>query len=326
MYHDGESEKVLGRWLSAKDRGSYYLTTKLPMMMIGSLEQAEQIFEEQRSRLGEEYFDFYLLHALNKETFQKSLDMGILQYCEGLKAQGKIKHLGFSFHDDYGAFEYILQYRDWDVCQIQLNYADTKEQAGMRGYELAKERGIPLIVMEPVKGGSLAVLPDVIADEFRRIHPDRSLASWALRWVGSLPNAMVILSGMSTMEQVDDNLDTFEHLEVIDAVEQGVIDQAVKKIKQRVRNGCTACKYCMPCPTGVNIPQNFALWNEFAMFENTKDICFKWGAMFPDAERAKNCILCGECERKCPQGISIRDDLAVLQKELDVVLTAKDAF
>lgn len=323
MYHDGESERFVGKWLDTKDRNSYFLTTKLPVVMINSLEQAKEIFEEQRRKLNKEYFDFYLLHALNKQTFQKSVELGILQYCEELKAQGKIKYLGFSFHDDYEPFEEILQYRDWDLCQIQLNYTDTEEQAGIKGYDLTEKAGIPLVIMEPVKGGSLAKLPDMISGELMNMHPDKTLSSWAYRWVGSLPNVKVVLSGMSAMEHVEDNINTFQKFEPITPEEHGAINRAVEKIKKRVKNGCTTCRYCMPCRAGVNIPENFTAWNDYAMFENPNDIYFKWGVMIPDAQKAKNCIRCGVCEKKCPQKISIRENLETLQTELDAVYAAR---
>ncbi len=323
MYHNGDSEPFVGKWLDTKDRSSYFLTTKLPLVMIDTLEQAKQIFEEQRKKLNKEYFDFYLLHALNKHTFKKSVDLGIVQYCEELQKQGKIKYLGFSFHDDYETFEEILQYRDWDLCQIQLNYTDTEEQAGMRGYDLAEKSGIPMVIMEPVKGGSLARLPEAIASEMIRKYPDNTLSSWAYRWVGSLPNVKVILSGVSEMEHVEDNIKTFQHFEPIAPEEQGIIDRAVKKIRARVKNGCTACRYCVPCPAGVNIPENFSAWNGYAMFENPNDIYFKWGIMIPENEKAKNCVRCGACEKKCPQKISICDNLATLQSELDAVYATR---
>ncbi|QIB69704.1 aldo/keto reductase [Aminipila butyrica] len=319
MYHNGDSEAFVGNWLNTKDRDNYFLTTNLPVVMINSLEQAKAIFEEQREKLNKEYFDFYLLHALNKHTFKKSVELGIVQYCEDLKAQGKIKHLGFSFHDDYNTFEEILQYRNWDLCQIQLNYTDTEEQAGLRGYTLAEKAGIPIVVMEPVKGGSLANLPETVAGEMTSMHPDWTLSSWAYRWVGSLPNVKVILSGMSTMAQVEDNIKTFQHFKPISSEDQGIIDRAVEKIRARVKNSCTFCRYCMPCPAGVNIPENFAAWNGYGMYENPNDIYFKWGIMISDAEKAKNCVHCGACEKKCPQKIAIRDNLATLQTELDTI-------
>lgn len=323
MYHDGKSETFVGKWLDKHDRNSYFLTTKLPMGMIDSLEQAKEIFEEQRKKLNKDYFDFYLLHALNKNSFKKSVDLGIIKFCEELKEQGKIRSLGFSFHDDFEAFDEIIHYRDWDLCQIQLNYMDTEEQAGMKGYKIAEELGIPVVVMEPVKGGSLANLPDSVTADLKKIDKEASLASWAYRWCGSLPGVKVILSGMSNMEQTKDNLKTFENFKPLGQEELEAVDKVAVKVRSRVNNNCTACRYCMPCPAGVDIPSNFAIWNGYAMYQNKHEIEFQWKRAIKEEEKAKNCVECGKCEAKCPQKISIRKDLATLQKEFDEIVYAK---
>lgn len=320
MYHNGESEKFIGKWLDKHDRSSYYLTTKLPIMMINSLDQAKEKFQEQQKKLNKEYFDFYLIHALNRNTFKRAVDLGIIEYCEELKAQGKIKYLGFSFHDDYEVFEEIINYRQWDLCQIQLNYMDTEEQAGLKGYQLAEEKGIPVVIMEPVKGGSLANLPDAVLTELNEINPQASPASWAYRWVGSLPAVKVILSGMSAMEHVEDNLNTFINFQPLNEMELKAVNRIPEKLSERVRNSCTGCRYCMPCPFGVNIPKNFSLWNNYGMYENVRNTKNQWGNFMKEEEKAKSCVKCGKCEKECPQKISIRDDLERVQKELDAVL------
>lgn len=208
-YHNGESEPFLGRTLKKYPRESFYLATKLPMWDIKTSEDVKKIFYKQLERLQTDYVDFYLIHCLDKEKWQQVLDLGVIPFLEDMKQQGKIRFLGFSFHDDFDTFKKILTYRDWDFCQIQYNYIDTEIQAGDRGYELTEELGIPLVIMEPVKGGALASLPQEISVRFTDFDPLCSLASWALRWVASKPNVKVVLSGMSTMEQVKDNLDTF---------------------------------------------------------------------------------------------------------------------
>ena len=219
-YHHGDSEPFVGRVLKKYDRSSYYLTTKLPLWDLNTLEDAKAMFENQLKRLDVTYVDFYLLHAVDKAKWEKAKQLGILAYCEELKAQGKIRNFGFSFHDEYDVFEEILTYRKWDFCQIQYNYVDTQEQAGDRGYALAEKLGIPMVIMEPVKGGSLSKLPQDLASRLKEAAPNSSISSWALRWVASKPNVKVVLSGMSTMEQVLDNLSIwsgyskeFPHLE-----------------------------------------------------------------------------------------------------------------
>ena len=209
-YHHGDSEPFVGRVLKKYPRDSFYLTTKLPLWDLTSLDDAKVMFEKQLVRLDVDYVDFYLLHALDKAKWEKAKQLGIVSYCEELKQAGKIRNFGFSFHDSYEVFEEILTYRAWDFCQIQYNYVDTDVQAGDRGYALAEQLGIPMVIMEPIKGGSLSYLPEDIAAEMKAYAPEKSISSWALRWVASKPNVKVVLSGMSSMEQVLDNLSTFE--------------------------------------------------------------------------------------------------------------------
>lgn len=321
-YHDGASETFVGKVLKKYDRSNFYLATKLPCWKVNKLEDVEPIFREQLAKLQTDYIDFYLLHALDKERFHKMVELGCVEKLEELKAQGKIKYLGFSFHDSYDVFEEIVNYRDWDFCQIQLNYMDANEkeefqQAGMKGYRLTEEKGIPLVIMEPVKGGSLAAFPEDITAKYRALDPDASVASFALRWVGSLSNVKVILSGMSTMEQVEDNIKTFTDFKPLSRKESETIDEIVELINSRIQNGCTGCRYCMPCPAGVDIPRNFRIWNVYHMYRNYNMVKDRWENGLAEENKAKNCIKCGKCEKACPQKLSIREDLARVQDDLD---------
>lgn len=315
-YHNHQSELFVGRVLNQYPRDSYYLATKLPCWDLDSLQYAKDMFENQQKRLDKDYFDFYLLHALNKDTWNKIRDLGVLSYLEDLQKEGKIRNLGFSFHDTYEVFEEILTYRPWDFCQIQLNYMDTEEQAGIAGYRLAEKLGIPIVIMEPIKGGSLSILPDDINQIFKSIHPDQSISSWALRYVASMSNVKVVLSGMSTMEQVEDNLKTFHSFQPLSFEEEQAIKCVKEAIKSRLQNGCTACKYCMPCPSGVNIPQNFAIWNQHHMYGNTELTKNKLKNL-PAEARADICMECGKCEIVCPQKISIREDLKRVKADFE---------
>lgn len=318
-YHNGDSEPFVGRVLEKYDRDSYYLATKLPIWKLDTLEDAKKVFEEQMERLHkEDYVDFYLLHALDRAKFEKVKALGIVPYLEEMRAAGKIRYLGFSFHDDYEVFEEILNYYPWDFCQIQLNYMDTEIQAGMKGYHLAEEKGIPVIVMEPVKGGMLASLPTEIEEQLTKERAQASIASWALRFVGTLPNVKVILSGMSTMGQVEDNLSIFETFEPLSEKEQKLIENTADTLKSRVKNGCTGCAYCMPCPAGVDIPGNFRIWNDQAVYQNTEQTKKKWSGMDEKA-KADHCIRCGKCEKVCPQKISIRENLQQVAEELNTL-------
>jgi len=316
-YHNGESELVVGRILQKYDRDSFYLATKLPVWLVNDLSDVDRYFNEQLDKLQTDFVDFYLMHAMNKERWDKMLRMGCVKRLEELKAEGKIKYLGFSFHDSYEVFEEILDYRDWDFCQIQLNYMDAQEQAGLRGYRLSESKEVPLIIMEPVKGGSLAAFSDDIMDKFKALDSNASAASFALRWVGSLPNVKVILSGMSTMEQVEDNLKTFTDFKPLSEEEMATVNEVTAILRGRVQNGCTGCRYCMPCPAGVDIPGCFNVWNNYHVYRNYDSVKWKWEEEISDGHQAKNCIKCGKCEKVCPQKISIRQDLEKVQADLD---------
>ena len=316
-YHNGESEPFVGEALKKYDRSSLYIATKLPVWMVNSVEDAERIFNEQLEHLQSDYVDFYLLHAMGRERFEAMRDLGVIDRLAQLKEEGKIKYLGFSFHDSYEVFEEMIHYRDWDFCQIQLNYMDTEEQAGLKGYQLATDKGIPVVVMEPVKGGSLANFAEDITARFRAMDPEASTASFALRYVGSLPGVKVILSGMSNMEQTEDNLKTFMDFKVLSEKEQQEIQDIVSLLRSRVQNGCTGCRYCMPCPAGVDIPGCFQTWNTYHMYQNYDVVRWNWETNLGQSKQAKNCIQCGKCEGACPQKISIREDLKKVQKDLD---------
>ena len=316
-YHDGASEPFVGKALKKYDRSSFYLATKLPVWLVNTAEDVDKYLEEQLQRLQTDYIDFYLMHALDADRWHKMLEVGCVKRLEELKAEGKIKYLGFSFHDRYEAFEEIIHYRDWDFCQIQLNYIDVDEQAGLKGYELAAKKQVPLVIMEPIKGGSLAVCADDIMEKFHAIDKEASAASFALRWVGSLPGVKVILSGMSTMEQVEDNLATFEEFQPLSETEKKTIDDIVALMNSRIQNGCTGCRYCMPCPAGVDIPGTFRAWNSYHMYQNYNVAKWLWENELGESHQAKNCIKCGKCEAACPQKLSIRRDLEWAQIDLD---------
>lgn len=307
-YHDGKSEEFVGRALEKYDRRDYLLATKLPMWNVEKTADVRRIVEEQLTKLRTDHIDFYLLHALFKERWDKVLELNVLAELEKLRTEGKIRFIGFSFHDEFDVFEDIIRYRPWDFCQIQFNYVDTELQAGLKGYQLAEELGIPIVVMEPVKGGSLAKLPEKMENFFHEQDPDRSVSSWAFRFAAGHPNVKVILSGMTTMEHVQDNLKTFSNFEPLTDEEMGAIEHVTREYKARLNNGCTACDYCMPCPFGLKIPQNFRLWNNAGVYEDIEANRQKYMELEPE-QRAANCQECGQCEPKCPQSITIIEDM-----------------
>ncbi|MBR4183280.1 MAG: aldo/keto reductase [Lachnospiraceae bacterium] len=321
-YHDGESELFVGEALKKYPRDSFYLATKLPVWFVNTVEDVDKYFNEQLEKLQTDHFDFYLMHALNKDSWAKQEKIGTVKRLEELKAEGKIRFLGFSFHDDYDTFEKIINYRDWDFCQIQLNYMDINDQAGMKGYKLAEEKGIPLTIMEPVKGGSLASFSDDIMDVFASVRPGKSAASFALRYVATLPNILTVLSGMSSMEQVEDNLSTFIDFVPMEEKEYQAIDKIKEIMNSRIQNGCTGCRYCMPCPFGVDIPGNFSVWNRYHMYQRYNVVSWQWDGMKKDNKTAAECKQCGKCEQACPQHLSIREDLKKVLADLNAAAGA----
>ncbi|MDD6101551.1 MAG: aldo/keto reductase [Clostridiales bacterium] len=316
-YHMGQSEPFVGKVLKKYDRNSFYLATKLPCWEVKEPDDVMRLFNLQCERLQTDYIDFYLLHSLDLERFNKMVELGAVTTCEKLKAEGRIKYFGFSFHDNYDAFEKIINYRDWDFCQIQLNYMDTDEQAGLKGYELAKAKDIPVIIMEPVKGGLLANLPDAQKTLLYNENDSYSCASWALRYVASFDNNHVVLSGMSDEFQLEDNIKTFTDFEPLSDNQIKLLDNVALIMKSKVYNGCTGCAYCMPCPCGVDIPGSFRLWNRYGIYENIGDAKWHFGNELKEDKRPINCVECGLCEEQCPQKLSIRKDLKRVQLLID---------
>lgn len=318
-YHGGASEGALATALSPYPRDSYQLATKLPSWEIKTTQQAAERLEQQLERLNTDYVDYYLLHALDRNRWKQMVDGGIVAALAELQQQGKIRQFGFSFHDAYEIFEEILSYRNWDFCQIQLNYMDTAHQAGMRGYHLATQKGVPLVIMEPLKGGMLTQLPLEMGAPMTSLAPEKSVASWGFRWLATLPNVKVILSGMTTMDQLDDNLDTFQNIEPLSEGELAAVTEVSHAIKAKLKNGCTACQYCLPCPAGVDIPHNFRVWNVQSVFGVRNEVARLWAFLDPE-ERAGNCVGCGKCEVKCPQMIPIRQHLQQVQADVTAFL------
>lgn len=323
-YHSRESEPFLGAFLANLPRTSYYLATKLPQWLVNSVEDAKRLFEEQLQRLNHDFIDFYLIHSIDKKAYVRMVDLGVVDYLQQEQKAGRIRYLGFSFHSIYEDFEYIVTSRTWDFCQLQYNWLDTEEQAGDRGYELATALGVPVIVMEPIKGGLLANLPDSCNQQLRDLDPTQSSAAFALRWVADHPNVKVILSGMSTMQQVQENLKILDSPKSLTEKERSVLASMGKLLREKVGNGCTGCKYCMPCPFGVDIPGNFALWNKVRMFESFETIKRQWENPTEQAKRPSACTMCGRCVRLCPQHIAIPADLKKLDQEISALASRQN--
>jgi predicted aldo/keto reductase-like oxidoreductase len=308
-YHDGESENIVRELLKDKPRNSYFLADKLPLWECKTKEDVDRIFHEQLKKTGVDYFDFYLIHAVNKERYKQTIDLDVLSMLEEYRSQGKIKNIGFSFHDDLDTFKKWVDLYDWDFVQIQLNYMDIEHQQGLEGYQILADKSIPVVVMEPVKGGSLAKFNPDVEQKLKDRKPDKSIASWAFRYVGSLPNVKVILSGMSNFEQVKDNVETFANFEPLSKEEAKLIKEVREDLLKLEEVPCTSCNYCMPCPHGVNIPGNFRVFNAYAMYQDEDRAKRSYQYLSKNDADASMCIECGECLPKCPQKIEIPTEL-----------------
>lgn len=308
-YHGGKSETIVREILKDYDRNSYYLADKLPLWDCKTEEDISRIFHEQLEKCGVEYFDYYLIHAVNKERYEQTINMNVIEKLEQFRNEGKIRNIGFSFHDDLETFKKWADLYEWDFCQIQLNYMDTEHQQGMEGYDILTKKGIPVIIMEPVKGGSLVKFNDQIESKMLDYNKDDSVASWGFRWVGSLPNVKVILSGMSNMEQVKDNVNTFTNFKPLNEEEYKIVAEVKKEILELSKVDCTSCNYCMPCPYGVDIPGNFRVYNAHSMYKQDGHVKWVYGGLKNREASGDVCVSCGECLEKCPQQIQIPTEL-----------------
>ena len=306
VYMDGNSEVVTGELLANYPRESFYLADKLPVWDIHSTGDVDRIFNEQLKKCGVEYFDFYLLHCMTASKLPLIEKHRMIDYLDRQKRAGKIRHFGFSFHDTPEALEKILDCYDWDFTQIQLNYLDWELLDAKRQYEILSRRGIPVAVMEPVRGGALATLSPPALDYLKSVDPAKSAASWALRYVASLDNVYVVLSGMSDLRQVEDNVKTFSPMVPLSEEDHKTIARALALYRRSESIPCTACRYCMDCPNGVDIPKNFAVYNRFLATKNEVEFLNGYNTL-GTARQAANCVGCGQCLDKCPQKIAISE-------------------
>ena len=319
-YHGGLSERVLGRSLARYPRQRWYLADKYPGHQIAQRYDPAAIFEEQLERCGVDYFDFYLLHNVYENSIQVYMDpqWGILDYFVEQKRLGRIKHLGFSCHGGLPTLARFLDYcgDKMEFCQLQLNYLDWTLQQGREKYDLLTARGIPVWVMEPIRGGRLAALTGGQMDALRRLRPQDSAAAWALRFLQGLPNVKMILSGMSSLEQMVENVDTFTQDQPLTEAEAAALLELAEGMKDAVP--CTACRYCCDgCPMGLDIPAMIAACNE-ARFALSSNVRMRFDAL-PEDKRPAACIACGKCSRTCPQGIDVPAVLKELAQAMEKI-------
>ncbi len=318
VYSDRQAEKVLGKALEGGWREKVYVATKLPIWDCHTPEDLPRLYEEQRTNLGVDCIDFYLVHSLNRDAWHRMRDLGIREFLTDLKAQGKIKYACFSFHDNYEAFEEIINDYDWDMCQIQFNYMDVNNQATIKGVELAGEKNIPIVIMEGLLGGRLASVPDTVQAVFDSYPEKRSAVEWAFRWLCNFPQIATVLSGVTNMEQTMDNLAIFDRtgVGILSDEELAIVDKAREEYLRRTKVGCTGCRYCMPCPCNVDIPAIFGTWNEAFKYSSNIAGNGRYRRMVEEGKGADQCVECGACMEKCPQALNIPELLKTASAEL----------
>lgn len=301
-YHRGESERVVGKALKDGYREKVTLVTKLPVWLVKEYDDMEKLLDEQLAKLEVDHLDVYLAHALDKEGFIRVRDLGLFRFMDEMVKKGKIRYPGFSFHDDADAFRYILDSYDWKVCQIQMNFLDEFNQATLKGAEYAASKGIGVIVMEPLRGGSLAGrLPATVKALYEASdRPELSAAAHCFRWLIDKPCFSVILSGMSAQDQLDENLAIFSENDVgcMNDSDRQLMKRVYDDYTGRIRVGCTGCEYCQPCPQGIKIPDIFRMVDELSMFDRMEDLPKRYERF---EVKADACVACYACVSACPQ-------------------------
>jgi predicted aldo/keto reductase-like oxidoreductase len=323
-YHLGKSELILGRALEDGYRDKVRLATKLPPWSVRSRGDMDRILDGQLAALKTDHIDYYLLHSLTKESFSRLKNLGVLEFLDIAKKDGRIRNAGFSSHADLATFKEIVDSFDWAFCQIQYNYLDEHNQAGIEGLTYAHERNLAVMVMEPLRGGNLGgPVPEEVQKIWDESPVKRSPAGWALRWVWDHPEVTVVLSGMNDEGHIDENLRAAD-----DAYPRSLTEEELLRIAQvrdtygrLMKVGCTGCRYCMPCPFGVDIPDCFSLYNARHLFPHDPSARFQYfgrhGGLMGGVSYAGLCKKCGKCEKVCPQHLPIRDRLKDVSKEME---------
>lgn len=317
-YHQENSEYLVGKALKDGYREKIYLATKLPVWLTDSYEDFNKYLDEQLEKLDTRHIDFYLLHSLNKERWDKIKALDVLKFADEAKKSGKVKYIGFSFHDELEIFKEIIDSYDWDFCQIQLNYVDRNYQAGEEGLKYAYEKGISTVIMEPIKGGKLSNPSDEIKSIWDLNDIKRTPSEWALRWVLNHREVSVLLSGMTTLDQVKENIKTVSNAlaNSLNKKEIELIDKVTNIYKEKIKVACTGCEYCLPCQKNVSIPDIFELYNNLYVFGTEETSRNTYESYIRKGKDASMCVECGKCETICPQNIKIREHLKDAHKIL----------
>ncbi len=318
------SEEAIGEIFEKNQiRDKIHIATKLPHYLIKNEKSLDSYFNEELKRLRTDYIDYYLMHMLTDiQTWERLKKLGIIEWLAEKKRTGAIKQVGFSYHGNSDMFCQLVDAYEWDFCQIQYNYMDENSQAGRTGLNYAHEKGLPVVIMEPLRGGKLVSrLPKEATDIFENYPISHTPAQWAFRWLWNQPEVTCVLSGMNSLEMVKDNVETASTVSVgeLTEKEEEMLQDVVKAINSKMKVGCTGCRYCMPCPKGVDIPGTFSAYNR-KYSEGKKEAFFDYfmcTALRKDSSAASKCIQCGKCETHCPQHIEIREELKRAKKELE---------
>ena len=311
VYLDKTSEIVLGKALLDGYREKVTIATKMPKEYVHNREEMQALLDSELKKLQTDHIDFYLMHGINREKWEYFKSIGAPEFFTDMKKAGKIRYKCFSFHGPYEDFEFILQDYDWDMVQIQYNFMDVDNQAGTKGLQLAGKLGIPVVIMEGLLGGRLAKAPDNVQALYDAFPVKRSAVEWAFRWLCNHPEVAVVLSGCNEPEQIDENLRIFDTVEpnIMSQEELALMDNVRKAYISRTKIGCTGCRYCMPCPNGVNIPGVFSVWNNVSLYNTSPAENWYLRRIREQQNGADNCIGCGACEAACPQHLNIIDSL-----------------
>lgn len=313
-YHNGQSEIIVGKALKDGYREKVKLATKLPSWLVKSREDMDRFIYEQLEKLETEYIDFYLIHNLNKDDYRKLKENGLFDFIKKIKEEKLVKYVGFSFHDTLDVFKEIIDDYEWDFTQIQHNYIDEEYQAGNEGLAYARNKGLGIVIMEPLRGGALVNnLSESINNIIEGSSVRKTAPEWAFKFLYNKEEIDVVLSGMSTMEQVIDNLRIADIEGIPNSMnkdEEETLNKLKDEFKSKIKVNCTGCKYCVPCPVGVNIPTCFEILNNSSMFNDIETAKNKYNAfVISEDGQGSKCIKCGACEKKCPQHIKIREKL-----------------
>lgn len=318
VYLNRTSEIVLGKALQDGYREKVAIATKMPAEHVHNRAEMEALLQEELGKLRTDHIDFYLMHGIDRKRWEYFKSIGAPEFFSDMKKAGKIRYKCFSFHGSYEDFEYILNDFDWDMVQIQYNFMDVENQAGTRGLELAGKKGIPVVIMEGLLGGRLAKAPDNVQALYDAFPVKRTPVEWAFRWLCNHPQVATVLSGCNEEAQIDENLRIFDTVEagIMSEAERKLMDDVRKAYISRTKIGCTGCRYCMPCPNGVNIPGIFSVWNNVSLYGIDPKEDWGFRQTLEKGAGADKCVACGACEAACPQHLGIIDGLQRAWRDL----------